>query len=720
MLNRNQPGASSPEHCDDAQLMAFLSDDLPAAEQARVEGHLALCWSCKERHLALRDTMRRIRQTSDEENVIGRAQIERARREFLTRFAALESELEVERIPAFTPLSPARGATFAARLAVAAAILCALGASVWLAFQPTRVQFDDVLGQTLVHENGLRRPQGPLHQQFEIEIQQVKPVWQRRSGVLRVWYDSAGERFAGRWERDDGKLQYAVWRPQADREFVFNAQRGATAIARTPQSGQAITLGELKFEEASIEQLETGFLYWLSNRRWEPISIASDVNVFRMREGVVAEVESVTTVDGRPAYRITARRHMDWGLVELVAEVDAQTYQPKIESLRLVSADSVVELRLRAQRTQWLPSGAMENALFWPSVDIESGREAVGELRPAPPPRRPETRESGDWHSAVPSELQLDLAEMRVRYALHQAGACLGVPIRVVRVRPGSVHVEGLVDSVERKQELFARLADISAAPFVSTDIQTVDEALLRSSPDEQAGERGGWPPREDSARRGGETLEVVATDSPIRDALQRYLRQAHDSAATQTGSRDEDIQKMASEFSDGVISSSLANLTEAWALRRLVERYRGSASELPEPAAALLREMLAAHVSALRTRTASIQEQLRPLLSTLAPVSGPVAPEPSREQDWAAQSLRVFQEIESTEAITTGLFADSGYADGVRRETSSKHAAAALLRALPQLEDLLQSLEKHLTALEQTPMETGLAGDLPPARNRP
>jgi hypothetical protein len=320
----------------------------------------------------------------------------------------------------------------------------------------------------------------------------------------------------------------------------------------------------------------------------------------------------------------------------------------------------------------------------------------------------------------VPSELQLDLAEMRVRYALHQAGACLGVPIRVVRVRPGSVHVEGLVDSVERKQELFARLADISAAPFVSIDIQTVDEALLRSSPDKQAGERGGWPPREDSARRGGETLEVVATDSPIRDALQRYLRQAHDSAATQTGSRDEDIQKMASEFSDGVISSSLANLTEAWALRRLVERYRGSASELPEPAAALLREMLAAHVSALRTRTASIQEQLRPLLSTLAPVSGPVAPEPSREQDWAAQSLRVFQEIESTEAITTGLFADSGYADGVRRETSSKHAAAALLRALPQLEDLLQSLEKHLTALEQTPMQTGLAGDLPPARNRP
>lgn len=714
MLNRNQPEASSPEHCDDAQLMSFLSDDLPSAERSRVEGHLALCWPCKERHLALRDTMLQIREAAAEESVLDRAEVERARNQFWGRFAALESEmeagLEAERVPALRSLSPIRDSHFRASLAIAAVIVCVLGAGfAWLALRPPPVQFEDVLVQTLEREDNLRRPQGPLHQEFEIEIEQSEPALQRRSGVLQVWYDTGGERFASRWERADGDLEYAAWRPEPDREFVFNAQLGATAVARTPQSGQAITLGELTFEEASLEQLESGFLYWLSNRRWEPISIASEVNVFRMREGVVAEVESVTSVDGRPAYRITASREMDWGRVELVAEVDAQTYESKIELLRLVSPDRVVALSLRAQRTRWLPSGTMKSELFWPSVDIEGRGETLAELRPASPLRSLDTRESEKKLSAAPSAVDLDLAEMQVRYALHKAGACLGVPVRVDRSRPGMVHVEGLVESFERKQELLSQLAAVSATPFVSIDIKTVDEALRNSMAGGTA-EDGELALSRD-ARQADETFEVVATDSPIRDALERYLRQANSSVPNRdAGPADAELHELASEFSDGVISSSLANLTEAWALRRLAERYGDGTSELPDAAAAMLREMLRGHVAALKTRTAGIQRKVRPLLLTVAPVNGSGAAgqspftspnSPGEQQEWAAQSLRIFRQVEFAEGVTTGLFADAGNAGGGRRAGSSEQAAAALLRALPPLEQGLQSLEERLAALD-------------------
>jgi hypothetical protein len=102
-------------------------------------------------------------------------------------------------------------------------------------------------------------------------------------------------------------------------------------------------------------------------------------------------------------------------------------------------------------------------------------------------------------------------------------------------------------------------------------------------------------------ARQADETFEVVATDSPIRNALERYLHQANGSVPNRDAKpEDAKLHELASEFSDGVISSSLANLTEAWALRRLAERYGDGTAELPDAAAAMLREMLRGHVAFL------------------------------------------------------------------------------------------------------------------------
>jgi hypothetical protein len=708
--------------------MAYLSDDLPAADHARVEGHLTLCWVCNEQYLALRDKMQGIREALDEESVLGPQQIARARREFFARYAALESELEADRVPVFRTFARAWDAAFAAPLSIAAAIIFLVGLVAWLASRAPQVQPRDVLAQTLEREGSLRLLRGPVHQEFQIDIRQIKPAPQQRSGLLSVWYDSRGERFAGRWEGDGGQLQYAVWRPERDQEFVFNAQLGA-AVARAPQAGQPITLGEIAFEEASLEQIETGFLYWLSNRRWEPISIASDVNLFRLRDGVEAAVELVNSDDGRKAYRITARRETGWGMVEVVAEVDAQTYKPSIELLRLSNAERVVELRLHSCRTQWLFAGMVERAVFWPSVSIAGGQETVAARPEAPVPSREGRRAQALL--PAPTAAELDLIEVQARYALHQAGACLGEPVRVERIEGRLVRVEGLVESSKRKKELLAHLADLSRSPLVAIEIKTVEEALRTASASGLADQPDGVPAAGNGVEGADERLEVVATDSPIREALERYLRQMPEAAVAQNPSRETAApHELASEFSDRVLSNSLSNLNEAWALRRLAERYGGAGrSELAPPAAGLLRRMLADHNTSLRARTAAIQSLVRPLLLTLvgndrsAPPTAmgrAAAPDNPGGQDWAAQSLRIFQEIESTEAATSALFADSGIADGGRREAVSEQAVAALLQALPRLESRLRSFEQYLNENDGKSPQAGLPAEGHPLRDLP
>ncbi len=772
MLNRNRPPASSPEHCDEAELRAYLADDLPAAEHARVERHLALCWACSERYEELGRQVRELREALCPEGLLGPQQIARARREFFARYAELEAGLPADAAPSFPTVAGVRKTALTKTLAIAAAIVLAAGLGAWFAARARHVEPSEVLAQTLQHEDSLRLLEGPLHQEFQIDIRQVKPARGRHTGLLSVWYDSRGERFAGRWERDNGKLQYAIWRPEPDREFVFNAQLGATAVARVPQTGKSLTLGELSFEGASLEQLETGFLYWLSNRRWEPISIASDVNVFRLRDGVEADVELVNADDGRQAYRVTARRETGWGVIEVVAEVDAQTYRPKIELLRLSNADRVVELRLRARRTQWLVPGMVEQDLFWPSVSIAGEPGNLADLHRDGDPPAPKMPPPGRLHR-VPTAAELDLVEIEARFALHQAGACLGVPVRVERVDGHLVQVGGLVESDERKAELLERLAKLAPSPLLQIDIQTVEEALRRAS----AKPAGQNPAPADAPSANGERLEVVATDSPIRAELERYLRQKAGATAEGSGTAVP-LEQQASDFSDRVVSSSLANLTEAWALRRLAERYGGDAgNRLPPSAAALLHRMLADHNASLRARTAAIQSQIRPLLLTLvanghsqppaasagtahnvrpgsgtalgtatalanATASGAISGTatavgnattvgnataigystasdagsgPDADQgDWAALSLRIFQEVESTEAATTGLFADSGNANGARRQGSSEQMAAALVEALPRLESRLRSLGQNWNAQDSTP----LAG--PPAAQSP
>jgi hypothetical protein len=701
--------------------MAYLSDDLSGEEHARVEGHLALCSPCNQRYLALCSKMQQVRDVLSEGSILGPQQVEQARQRFFARYAEWEFGNEAERAPGFTALSRRWNAAAPLPLAIAAGIVCAAALAAWLFYRAPQIQAQEVLAQTLRQDN-LGGREGPVHQEFEIEIRQVKPAPERRSGILSVWYDARGERFAGRWERDDGQLQYAIWRPERDREFVYNAALGTSAVARVPQTGQTITLGELSFEEASLEQLEDGFLEWLANRRWEPISIASDVNLFQRRDGVQMEVELLQSDAGR-CYRITARRPAGWGVIELVAEVDAATYRPSIEMLRLVTTLRVVELRLRARRAHWPVQGNVEKAVFWPSVRIEGEMEVSDLRRPTGPRQKSSVAGAASPHPTVE---QLDLLEMRARYALHQAGACLGEPVRVERIGGRLVQVEGLVESAGRKNELLARLAGLSPSPFVGIEINTVEEALQKTG----APAGSGSPGQTDDGSGPGERLEVIATGSPIREALEGYLRESQAPAVSQDPSRNPaDLQELAAQFSRQVISASLANMTEAWALRRLAERYGapGSAS-LSTEASALLRRMLADHVSGLIARTGGIQKQVRPLLATLVAEHGVNAP-PAGVDDssnlagmehWAAQSRRVFEEIESAEGVTSTLFADSGYANGARRDSSPERAAAALLQALPRLENRLRSLEQSLNAQDRRIPDAGRSPGNEPPRNLP
>lgn len=215
----------------------------------------------------------------------------------------------------------------------------------------------------------------------------------------------------------------------------------------------------------------------------------------------------------------------------------------------------------------------------WALRDLIASRVPPAPSTSAPPP--------------ASAELEVDVA-----YLLNLAKADRNEQVNLARSAGGSLRVEGVVDTQERKNEFLRALAPVINNPAVTIEIQTVSEALQRRVP--------GGPV---SVQEAEATNDTIAAD----DELRKYFAKRDPG-----GSVDEAIRA----YSSRTVNQAYAALFQAIELRRLVNRFADVDMRAVAPdARTKWLAMIHEHARAFERQNAVVRQEIQPIFFPDSPL---------------------------------------------------------------------------------------------------
>jgi hypothetical protein len=335
--------------------------------------------------------------------------------------------------------------------------------------------------------------------------------------------------------------------------------------------------------------------------------------------------------------------------------------------------------------------------LAWEVLPIEAVNPTIFSPGPTLPPEiaRPANLVSP---SQGLTDAQLAEAELQARVAMHAERADLGEQIELDRNTPSSgqrsVIIRGIVGTPERKNNLLAALRGI---PHVELRVQTVEEAAAQQNrgtadKSEDAEPQIAQEPAGRENRVAGENVEVSGNERPavvvvgspaLEQQLEERFPKAQDRAA----------------FIDGAVELVQDAVAQAWALRRLRDRYTpGTVAELSRGSQQTLELLIRDDVSALRRDVDATRDMVSPLVPTkpVAPVPPPPMPDArlssaAPSNDWGSAVTEIFPETQRVCDDVVALLAESGKA-----ASETQALVLDLQLALAKLETQLPVLYDH------------------------
>ena len=277
-------------------------------------------------------------------------------------------------------------------------------------------------------------------------------------------------------------------------------------------------------------------------------------------------------------------------LLKATLTLSKSDLHPIEQTLLVQRGNELREYRFVEASFELLPLKAVAPKVFEVESDLtggtaEPGRPGEWALRDLTSSRVPPSPST----SAPPvasAELEVDVA-----YLLNQAKADRSEQVALTRSAGGSLRVEGIVESQERKNEFLRALAPVLDNPAVIIDIRTVAEAM-----------KGLPASKSTSVQEIEETANTVAADEELR---RYFLRR------DPAGSTDEAIRVYSSE----VVNRAYRALFHAIELKRLVNRFANvDMKTLAPDARAKWLNMLSQHASALERESMLLRQQIQPI----------------------------------------------------------------------------------------------------------
>ena len=162
---------------------------------------------------------------------------------------------------------------------------------------------------------------------------------------------------------------------------------------------------------------------------------------------------------------VVAQKQQGGLRAEVTLALDAESYEPHWLQIHFLSPQGESTFKLVQNEVRLIAASHLDSSVFEARVP---SRGAVRDrsarvLRPRSEP--------------APDPLGSQLVEVRLRHALHEAGACLGEPVEVVRGADGMPALRGIVGTMDMKEAILAALERSDALDSVPADIRTREEA---------------------------------------------------------------------------------------------------------------------------------------------------------------------------------------------------------------------------------------------------
>jgi len=282
-------------------------------------------------------------------------------------------------------------------------------------------------------------------------------------------------------------------------------------------------------------------------------------------------------------------------LLQATLTLSKSDLHPIEQTLRVQRGDELREYRFIEASFELLPLKSVAPTVFEIEPELTGG---AGE------PGRP-----GDWAlrdltagrvppplgTSTPPPASAEL-EVDVAYLLNQAKADRNEQVTLTRSAGGSLRVEGVVDTRQRKNEFLKALAPVSNNPAVSIEIRTVEDSIQRP-----------FAAGSVSVHEAEETANTIAADDDLRAYFQ---------ARNPSGPTDETIRN----YSSQVVNRAYHALFHAIELNRLVSRFAGVDMRTVAPdARAKWLAMLHEHANAFERETAALRQEMQPIFGGTA-----------------------------------------------------------------------------------------------------
>jgi len=382
-------------------------------------------------------------------------------------------------------------------------------------------------------------------------------IWENRAAGNRAQrlYDSSNQLIAGAWQKPDGsrtvyhhgskpRSQPALARPEyllLNLEDVWQLEPLAQTFT--------VLIGETAFASAR----ETSTTYVLT-------------------------YESVRAIGASRLLKATlVLRKSDFHSVE--------------QSLLIERGGAIREYRFIEADFELLPLSAAAPAVFEVEPELTGGAGNIGrpgdwairDLTSSRVPPSPST-------SAPPpasAELEVDVA-----YLLNLAKADRNEQVALTRSAGGSLRVEGVVESAERRDEFLRVLAPVSNNPAVKIEIRTIVEASRSVVVN----------PTPVGSDLSETTADTIAADQELR---------AYFGTKAQGGPVDESIRS----YSSQMVNRAYRALFHGVELKRLMDRFSKVDMRTVAPdARAKWLKMLHEHARAFERETAMLRQKLQPV----------------------------------------------------------------------------------------------------------